>query len=143
MDESAVDCVHFNALLEACVLTAMGQDSALTQQEKHERMWEEAKLKWELTVRSIQTRRLTRLLRSIRRGGHKQPAADHLDRRNLRVLDIGRRLVPPKVSLIPIAGAAASPFIIMQSRKRAKVARQHLDQVDDTSHQANTRHSVP
>eukprot|EP01043_Picozoa_sp_COSAG02_P044743 COSAG02_NODE_4026_length_5886_cov_15.949542_4_plen_437_part_00 len=125
--ESAIDCVHFNSLLEACVLTAMGQEIALTQEEKNELMWEEAKLKSELTVRTIQTRRLTRLLRAIKRGGHKQPDDDHLDRRNLRVLDIGRRL-SQKVRAIPPADkyTGASPFMILQARKSAQNAKETL-----------------
>lgn len=123
--ESAVDCVHFNALLEACVLAAMGQETALTQEEKNEVMWEEAKLKWEITVRSIQTRRLIRLLRAVKRGGHNQPDPDHLDRRNLRVLDIGRRLQPPALPVMPATDvyAGLSPFVSVQKRAHAAKVR--------------------
>lgn len=143
--DSAIDCVHFNSLLEACVLTAMGQEIALTQEEKNELMWEEAKMKWELTVRTIQTRRLTRLLRAIKRGGHNQPDDNHLDRRNLRVLDIGRRLPSQKLRAIPPTAnrAGASPFMIVQARKSAQSAKKAVLHAEDASCRSTTQTLAP
>jgi hypothetical protein len=122
--ESAVDGVHFNSLLEACVLTVMGQETALTQEEKTELMFEQARQKWELTARSIQTRRLTRMLRAMRNGGHLQSDRDHPDRRNLRALDIGRRLPPPPLPPIraTVTRQGISPFLAVQARRRAQRA---------------------
>ena len=124
-DEDAVDAdtaewVHFHTLLEACVLTVMGQETALTQEERTELMFEEARMQWERTARSIQSRRLTRIMRALLRGGHKQPDPNHPDRRSLRVLDTGRRFKVGMGLPLPsevVKSQSVSPFMALAARK--------------------------
>ena len=77
-------------------------------------------MQWERTARSIQSRRLTRIMRALLRGGHKQQDPNHPDRRSLRVLDTGRRFKVGMGLPLPsevVKSQSVSPFMALAARK--------------------------
>lgn len=91
--ESQDDWVHFTAVLETCVLVEMGAATALTEAERQEQMFAEAKRQWDATNAAIRARRLQRILKAAKQGLHRLQVG-HPERVALRTLSFpsGRKI---------------------------------------------------